>query len=191
MIGLDGVFSNSGNTAFISAATGVNARASIGGILFGKESPSIYDVEYFAGVAGVNTIGSEENLKGKNYGGYFNTIAHGATFLSGITADINGGTTKITPGIGIVNIFAANHTIVLPNFKKTTDGWNTGTVWMSSVIKLGVGNLTFQWDNGATLLYNGNSGSAGQATKSFSTNEGRQRYHIYWDGSYWNIFGTA
>lgn len=190
IIGLDGVFSNSGNSSFIPASTGVGTKASIAGLLFGKESPSIYGVEYFAGVAGLNTIKSEENLKGKNYGGYFNTIAHGATFLSGITANINGGTTKITPEIGIVNIFAANHTIVLPDFKKITDGWNTGTVWMSSVIKLGAGNLTFQWGNGATLIYNVNSGSAGQTTNPFSTNVGRQRYHVYWDGSYWNIFGT-
>ena len=190
VIGLDGVFSNSGNTSFISTSTGIDAKASIAGLLFGEESSSIYGAEYFAGVAGLNTINSAQNLKGKNYGGYFNTIAHGATFLTGVTADINGGTTTITPEIGVVNIFSANHTIVLPNFKKTSEGWNTGTVWMSTVIKLGSGNLTFKWGNGATLLWN-NGGSAGQSTISFSTNVGRQRYHVYWDGSYWNIFGTG
>ena len=190
MIGLDGVFSNSGNTIFLPT-TGVTTKASIAGLLFGKESPEIYSIEYFAGVAGVNTIGSEENLKGRNYGGYFNTIAHGATFLTGIKADINGGTIKITPGTGITTVFATNHTIVLPNFKKITEGWNNGTVWMTTVIKIGPGNLTFQWSNDATLLYNEGNGSAAQATKYFSTNVGRQRYHIYWDGSYWNMFGTT
>lgn len=189
-IGTDGVFSNTANTTFFSLSSGVSTKASIVGMIFGEEDPETMLTSYNTAVAGVNTINAANNQKGRHFGGFFDTIATGARFNIGVVQGTGVSSGSVLSSTGITVIYNADYTLALPNLKKVSEGWNQGVIWETTILKINAGSLTFTWNNGAQMLINKGNGGATAQNSPFNTTEGRNRYHIYWDGSYWQIFGT-
>lgn len=197
-ISTSGIFSNSGNTSFLPLSSGVSSSASVVGLQRGSyvNKGGYFDIIGFhAAVVGINQdryTSSDANEKlrastGSHFGGYFNSILIGGKYSYGkVVSDtgdvqINPNTSKIfCYGSGTVNL-------ILPDFKKSLQGWNENIIWEVQIAKVSdAKTVNIQTSDNANILsLEGSSPSVNTITLTGSSTS-KSVITCYWDGNRWS-----